>query len=356
MITDFECTQTDKDVFLREFAQRLPAKILDNHIHVWSKECIRVPKSEYAVHKQYKPWTDFDFVEELTLEDCSVCLNALFPGKQVSMSCFGLPFPQIDREMNNDYIIKSAAAKKIGFYYMPGQFEDMLAAEKILRMLENQYFIGLKPYPDLVRGGGAAASIYDMFNLSALRFAHENSLTVMLHIPRTNRLRDADNRRELLEIITAYPGIRFILAHAGRCFTYKDVEGTIDFLKGFSNVWFDTALIDDAEVLTYLMRVMNPDRLIYGSDAPLAFTRGKDICINDRHYYVSDHPVPWGISPMRGHRIDLTFYVYEQLRALIRAADAVYGKAAHAALQRIFYDNAVDAMGERGRTVYLPNA
>lgn len=352
MISGFEYKQSDRAIWEKEFADRLPDRMLDNHIHVWTKECLNIPKSEYAIHKQYKPWTDYDFMEEFTLEECRFCEDALFPGKQMAMTCFGLPFPQIDRERSNQYVLREATAKGVGFYYMPGQFEDMEQTQQRLRLLENPCFLGLKPYPDLVAGGGNTASLYDMLNPSALRFANENRLCVILHIPRKGRIRDKDNQRELAEIASRYPQIRLVVAHVGRAFSFCDVEGTIDFLKAYENVFFDTAFVNDPDVFAYLMRLMPAEKIIYGCDAPLAFSRGRDVTINNHHYYVCDHPVPWGISPMTPDLMDLTFYAYEQLRAMLQASREVYGSRESAALEQIFFGSALKAIGDKGTALY----
>lgn len=350
MIAEFHFDQKDRAVYEREFAARLPHRILDNHIHIWTRECLTIPRSAYAVYKTYKPWTDYDFMEEFTLEDCENLAGTILPGKRVDFSYFGLPFPQIDREKSNAYVVSHATECRRAFYYMPGQFEDVSAVGESL--LQNPYFVGLKPYPDLVQGGGDCASIYDMLNRSALEFADRHDLVVILHIPRKGRMRDAENRRELLEIIRTYPHIRLIIAHVGRAFCYADVEGTIDFLKDFENVSFDTAFVQDADVLAYLMRLVPSEKIVFGSDAPLAYARGKDVVINNRHYYATEHPAPWGIAPAKEGFVDFTYYFYEQLRALLFASKSVYGAKEERHLENIFYRNALRLMGEKGEKIY----
>ncbi len=97
MIREFQYTEEDAAVFRREFADRIPDRIVDCHNHSWTKECLAIPREEYALHKQYKPWTDFDFMEEFTIPEFEQCAAAAFPGKTVRGMFFGLPFPQVDR-------------------------------------------------------------------------------------------------------------------------------------------------------------------------------------------------------------------------------------------------------------------
>ena len=339
MIAGFEFGEKDARVFRDEFASRLPDRIIDCHNHGWTKECLLVPRGEYAFHKRYKPWTDFDLMEEFTLADFARCAGAVFPEKEVRGMFFGLPFPQVDRERSNAYILADAPARNNGFYYMPGQFEDAGEAESRFGLLSRKGFAGLKPYPDLARADGGEVGLYDMLNRSFLEFADRYGLLIMLHIPGEQRLRGERLRRDLVEAVEAYRRAVFIIAHVGRSFCHHDVDGAVDFLTGYENVDFDTALVNDPLVLEYLFRRVPSGRILYGSDSPLAFCRGKDVCVNNRHYYVSGTVPPWGLGPGSEGLLDLTYYVYEELRAILYAAKAVYGNAEGRHLENIFWNN-----------------
>lgn len=340
MITDFKFDERDQAVFSSEFAARIPDIVIDNHIHSWTKECLAILKDEYYLYKQYKPWTDFDYIEEFTMDDFNYCTSKMFPGKKYLGTFFGLPFPQVDLEKNNQYILQRAGELSSGFYYMPGQFEDINETDRKLHLLKKTGFLGFKPYPDIVHVDNGEPSIYNMLNRSVLEFSNKHGLNIILHLPRKERMHSQDNRRELIEIISNYPNVHFIIAHAGRSFCYYDIEGTIDFLADKENISFDLALINDASVIEYLMRVIDSSRIIYGSDAPLAFTRGKDICINNKHYYVSSKMTQWGLGPMKDNFVDLTFYVYEEIRAILHASRLIYSTREERHLENIFYLNA----------------
>lgn len=348
MIRDFEYGEKDAAVFRAEFAARLPDRIIDCHNHSWTMDCLVIGREEYARHKRYKPWTDFDFMEEFTLDDFDRCAGALFPGKKVAGAFFGLPFPQVDRERSNAYILRAAPARNSGFYYMPGQHEDAAEAKRRHGLLGLKGFLGLKPYPDLARVDRGDVGLYDMLNRSFLEFADRHGLLVMLHIPGADRLRNERLRRDLAECVTRYPGANFIIAHVARSFCYADVEGTVDFLVGYENVHWDMALINDPLVLEYLFRRVPSRRIFYGSDTPLAFSRGKDVCVNNKHYYVTGSAAPWGLAPGAEGLLDLTFYAYEELRAILYAARAVYGAEEERNLENIFYNNMAAFLKTRG--------
>lgn len=347
MIRDFEYRESDLKIFESEFSDRLPEKIYDSHVHLWAKDNLNIPRSEYAVHKVYKPWTDFDYMEEFLYEDYLSYAKQAFPGKMVMPMAFGSPFPQVGRDRTNAYVMDTAKLHNMPFFYIPGQFENMFETEQKLHLLARKGFLGLKPYPDIPVVEGREAGIYDMLNRSALEYADEHGLYIVLHIPRKARLRSEDNRRELIECVTRYRNAKFIIAHVGRAFTYYDAEGMIDFLFPYENVLFDTALINSETVLAYLMKKADTSKILFGSDAPLAFSRGRDVTINNRHYYVSETSVPWGLSYGGGPLTEFTFYIYEEIRAMLYASKEVFGKSEAPVLEKVFYKNAASILERR---------
>lgn len=350
MIKDFSYQEKDLKIYQNEFASRLPDTIIDNHIHIWSRECLNISREEYSTYKVYKPWTDFDYMEEFTVDDYYKCTELAFPNKKVYGMFFGSPFPQIDRDRVNEYVLYEALKRDMGFYYIPGQYENMFETEKEKHLMNRKGFLGFKPYPDIPIVNNRECSIYDMLNKSFLEFAQMNKLSVVLHIPRKGRLSSQDNRRELLEISENYPDVCFIIAHVGRSFSYCDVENNLDFLIDRKNMYFDTALINSETVLEYLMRRVDSSRILFGADAPLAFSRGKDVTINNKHYYVSENTTPWGLGPINPNLADFTFYVYEEVRAILYASRAVYGGMEKEHLERIFYLNAKKILDKGGVT------
>ncbi len=97
-----------------------------------------------------------------------------------------------------------------------------------------------------------------------------------------------------------------------------------------------------------MFKNIDSSRIIFGSDAPLAFTRGKDVCINNKHYYVSSDLAPWGLSSINENLLDLTFYIYEEIRAILYASSTVYGLREEVHLQDIFFNNMAKLLDKAG--------
>ena len=138
------------------------------------------------------------------------------------------------------------------------------------------------------------------------------------------------------------------MAHVGRAFIYNDVENLIDFLIKYENVWFDTSCVNDPMVIEYLVRRFDSSRLVYGSDAPVAYYRGRDVAVNNKHYFVSNKLLPWGFGLINEDLAELTFIIYEEIRAILYAYKSVYGRDQDRHLERFFFSNADQILRERG--------
>jgi predicted TIM-barrel fold metal-dependent hydrolase len=103
-----------------------------------------------------------------------------------------------------------------------------------------------------------------------LALAGELKLPVNLHVTdpsgRPYPGRVATPREDFARWAREFPATRFVLAHWGGGPEWAAV------LKGFPNVWFDTAaspLLYDLETTRHLLAGLPPERVLFGSDYPL---------------------------------------------------------------------------------------
>jgi len=69
------------------------------------------------------------------------------------------------------------------------------------------------------------------------------------------------------------------------------------------------------EVLEHVFTTVGHDRILYGTDIPIALAPGHSVEINNQYTYVT--PVPWELSISDEHKkLVFTAFVYEQLRAI----------------------------------------
>jgi len=298
-------------IWREEFEDFIPERVLDFHVHIWNRASLPDGKTFSCGGQE---------VGEYGFNDLRRDLAEVYPGRQVSAACFGLPFPEYNREENNRYVASNCDRKRLFALRLIDPAEDPAAVRK--DVIE-QGFVGFKPYPNYVRKADInLVEIHEMLPNGLMQVADELGLIVMLHIPRKARLADPLNQRQIVELCKAWPRARIILAHIGRSYYLKGITGQLDALKGLPNLYYDLAMLANADVLEYAFRTLPHERLLYGSDAPIALAPGHSVEINNQYTYVT--PVPWelSISDNRG-KLVFTSFLYEGLRAIKKAVSRV---------------------------------
>ncbi len=163
-------------------------------------------------------------------------------------------------------------------------------------------------------------SIFDFISEAVLEFCQEYGLILLIHIPRKGRLNDKRNIEGIRAIGKRYPEIKTILAHAGRSYCYSDIKDKISYLKELKNLYVDIAMINSYSVNKVLLEELGPERVIYGSDLAVAALKGKNIDINNKHYFVTKSPKAWSLSSSEMKLSNFTFFIYEIIRAIRIAA------------------------------------
>ena len=115
------------------------------------------------------------------------------------------------------------------------------------------------------------------------------------------------------------------------------IVGLLDGLRELPNLYFDVAMMQHWEVLAYLFREVATEKLLYGSDIPIALAQGKAVEINHQYSYVTPRPWSLALCDDKG-RIRFTSFLNEELRALRQAAEAV--RWSKAQIGAFFHDNA----------------
>ena len=185
--------------------------------------------------------------------------------------------------------------------------------------------IGFKPYlnfaADFYNKQANDVEISDMLLPEQLEYINKAGLAVTLHIPRKERFADPLNHRQMLDLCRKYPNAKFIFAHIGRAYFMRNVRnGILDELAKFGNAYLDTAMVNHSGVLAYTLEHFPSERVLFGSDAPIAFLRGKSVEVNNQYAYLmgEDYRIGTAIYDSDGI-VEFTTFFYEQLRALLEA-------------------------------------
>jgi hypothetical protein len=149
-------------------------------------------------------------------------------------------------------------------------------------------------------------------------------LILLLHLPRPGRLKDPANLAELKEIAREFPRLTLVIAHVGRSYCPSFALEGLPALKDCPSFLYDIAAVLNPDVLAFALRELGPGRILWGTDFPILFLRGRQEWRGDKYVNLTAQMFMWNVErrpPQEEARY--TLYVYEQLRALREACERV---------------------------------
>jgi predicted TIM-barrel fold metal-dependent hydrolase len=340
----FDVKQVDRAYYAERIADFLPRRIIDAHTHIWLKSFVR--KTE--VEARTANWPRL-VAADSSFEDLMATYRLMLPEQEVTPLMFGWPERQVDLQQTNGYV--SRIARQRGLPCLLVSTPEWSAVE-LERQVAGGDFLGLKPYLSFapVDIKSDDVTIYDFLPHEQLEAANAHGWIVMLHIPRPARLKDPVNLQQMLEIERRYPQIRLIYPHIGRAYCAEDLGDALDVLQKTEHLLFDFSANTNAEVFERYLRAFGPGRLLFGSDLPVARMRMRRICEEGVYINlvppglygdVSGDPHMREVDREEGER--LSFFLYEELWAFRRAAEAVGLSTTD--VEDVFYNNAARLIG-----------
>lgn len=338
----FEVTPFDRTFYERRLRNWLPERIIDVHTHVWLKTFNKY-RAEPGQPSRTVVWPS-RVANENPVEHLLETYRLLFPGKAVLPLMFATLAQSRHLDAVNAYV--AGVSRKHGFPALI--FSDpRWPAEVLEQKIRKGGFLGIKSYYHLVPAylPSPEIRIYDYFPPHQLELMNRHGWIVMLHIPRNGRLRDPVNLTQMCEIEKRYPNLQLVIAHVGRAYCPDDIGDAFKVLSKTKRMHFDVSANTNAVAFQRLLETVGPKRVLFGSDMPVLRMRTRRIC--ERGFYVN--LVPKGLygdvstdAHMRevtGEQAEkLTFFMYEELDALRRAALAA--GVSRVDLQDVFYNNA----------------
>ena len=306
--------ERDRQIYREELAPFLPPRIFDAHVHVFDK-------SFFPPDFAFKPLSVYNkFGGEFPLALWRSLMQEILPEQEVWLNCFSTP----NLKVNRDCVPEVNRKTEFGMVVVsPADPPEVMA-----RRIEASKAVGVKPYlnlaADFYQKKPNDVEIRDMLTPGQLEYLNAKGLAITLHIPRSGRFADPVNQRQMVEICEKYPNIKIIFAHIGRAYFMRNIlDSNIDELARIPNAYFDTAMVNSAV-----------DRILFGTDSPIALLRGKSVEINNQYAYLmgENYKIGTAIIDTDG-AVQFTTFFYEQLRAMIAAFPG-------AALEQVLFNNA----------------
>ena len=336
----FEKTELDEAFYAEHIAPRLPAQVLDVHVHLNRPEHIAMVPEE----RWLSDWA-LESGHLLPCDDAYRCAKELYPDVEYAIAGFPWPIREADLVANNAYLSSMRREGKLSPFMA---VRPEWPTEEVERALLEGEFVGFKPYGDMLTGvKGADISIFDFFPHAQWRILEQHHKAVMLHLPRKNRLADDDNIRELTEARYAYPDVTIIIAHFGRSFCPVYLEEGLDKLGDAEDFYFDTAAVVNPAVYDVAFSRLRRDRILYGSDMPILFWHGRREWSEREYHNLCREDFSWNVERRSPEEeATYTIFLYEQMRAIL---DAIERHGLTEGEKRgIFRENALRALGIPG--------
>ena len=199
-------------------------------------------------------------------------------------------------------------------------------AEQVARELDMPNTLGVKVYYSLIshdpttRDKHLEASIFDFLPHRQLELLDRRGAWVTLHVPRAGRLGHPDNVAEIRRIRREYPNVVLVIAHMGRCYTLPHAEEAFPLLAGDDGLYFDSSAVLNPEVLRLAIRTFGPRRILFGTDNPILYIRGRQQWQGAKYVYHTNYPFYFNRDREPPEvEARYTLAVYEALRALKEA-------------------------------------
>lgn len=334
----WQYTDVDRAFWQEHLEAWMPAEIFDAHTHVNEpKFCIETLTEE----KQRQHWFN-EVNEPIGAVEAQRCHGLVFPGRKVSCLAFGLPFLEYDIEASNASLQKECV--RHGWHRL-AVVRPQWSARQVAAELDAPNTLGVKVYYALIGNDPATrdkyleSSIFDFLPHHQLEVLNDRRAWVTLHVPKVGRLSHPDNIAEIRQIRRQYPNIVLVIAHLGRSYTLPHAQQSLPQFAEDDGLYFDVSAVFDPVVLYFALKTLGPSRLLYGTDSPIFYMRGRQQWQGTS--YVNHTNYPFYFNRDRESpdvEAAYTLYLYEALRAIKQACETA--RLERAEVEAIFHGNA----------------
>jgi glutamate-1-semialdehyde 2,1-aminomutase len=274
----------DVEFFARELEAFVPDRVFDAHMHLW--------RDDFATFNI--PGLSGD----VGMSEYQALMQDLHPKRQ--LEALAIPFTSAakpeGRMPGNEWVaaeLKGYPASRGLFFVTPQDDAEWVRTETKRLGLH-----GLKCYHTFATDVSPTwdAEIPDYLPEPLVRVCGEEGWSITLHIVRARALGDPSNIHWIRHYCTTYPDMNLILDHSGRGFQpAHNLEGLLQ-LTGLPNLYFDTSANCEPIAHQSILRIIGPERLMYGSDLPASHERGRSLAVSDTFLWLSGDNPAWEAS------------------------------------------------------------
>lgn len=332
----------DREFYEERLRDFLPDRIIDIHTHVWMDA---FTERDEERDERVVSWPAL-VARDNPFEDLRETYEMMFPGKEVTPLVFTTLSMDLDRA--NDYCARGG--QDFGWPALIFARPEW-SGEELEHRIRAGGFAGVKSYLTLTPSylPRDEVRIFDFFPPHQMDVLNANGWIAMVHIPRSGRLKDPVNLAQLCEIDKRWPNLKCVVAHVGRAYCPEDVGDALDILARTENLLFDISANTNAHVFEQLIRAVGPRRILFGSDLPVTRMLMRRICEDGRYINIVPPGLYGDVSAdpnMREAPAEeadkLTFFLYEEIDAFRRAAEAC--ALSPEDTERIFHTNALQIL------------
>ncbi|NLM79063.1 MAG: amidohydrolase family protein [Ruminococcaceae bacterium] len=333
----FEMKDVDKKRYASTINHFLPDSIFDVHTHVYQE------KPPAAGETRTVTWPSL-VARENPIEDLEETARLMFPGKRYVPLMFGSPSQNVDLQKANAYVAQ--VSRETTYPALMLAHPDM-SAEQLASGIREGGFLGIKVYLTFAPKDIPVNEIriFDFLPHAHLEVCDQLGLIVMLHIPRSLRLRDPLNIAQMLEIEKKYKNIHLIIAHVGRAYCQSDVGDAFERLAKTERMVFDFSANTNDWVFEKLIQAVGTDRILFGSDLPISRMRMRRIERDSIYVNLVPRGLYGDVSQDKNmDELDapesdkLSFFMYEIIDAFRLAAQRT--GLTDSAIEKVFWSNA----------------
>ncbi|MHC4985846.1 MAG: amidohydrolase family protein [Planctomycetota bacterium] len=320
----WQYTDVDRTFWAEHLEEWVPKRVFDAHVHVLDPGLMLQPLTE-ARRKQL--WVT-EVAEPMPAEDLAHCDKIVYPGRDVSHVAFGWPDLTYDLEGGNEYARTECI--RHGWRSL-ALLRPQWSAERVAAELDKPGVIGVKPYYALIgadptsRDRYIESSIFDFLPHHALEVLNDRRAWLTLHVPKIDRLGHPDNIREIREIRRRYPDVIVVLPHLGRCYAEPHAAEGLPHLADDEGLYWDNSAVLNPAVHRMALELLGPDRILYGTDNPVFYMRGRRQWQGRRYLNYTSADLFFNKDQHEPPDVEAgyTLFMYEALKAFKDSCEAI---------------------------------